>query len=721
MRASELVARMATDEKLTLVHTHYGTPIHGRPASPGAMGSAGFAPGVPRLGIPDLQETDAGLGVANPTNAPFDATALPSGVAVAATFDQDLAEMAGDVVGAEAHAMGFSVLLGGGANLVREPRGGRVFEYAGEDPLLAGTMAGATIRGAQRNGVVATLKHFALNPQENGRVLYDARLRESSARESDLLAFEMALEAGHPGAVMTGYNKVDGVYASENRHMISDILKRDWGFPGWVMSDWGATHSTVAAALAGLDQESGEENDAEVVFAERLGAAVADGSVPATRLDDMVHRILRSRIVAGQLDGPAPASPRKLLSPEMLAAHADVAQRAAEQAIVLLKNDRDLLPLRVPARVLVIGSHADFGVLSGGGSSQVVPVGALRMPGEPPGMFYGNPKLYDPSSPLDALRRDLPAAAVTYDDGSDVVRAARLAADVDVAIVFAEQWSVESRDSPDLTLPGNQNALISAIAAANAKTVVVLETGHAVTMPWLSSVSAVIEAWYPGERGGAAIAAVLYGRVDPSGRLPISFPADEAQLPRPALPRREDTRSNPDDPPGGEPFALDFDIEGADIGYKWDLRRKQTPLFPFGYGLSYARFATSGLAATLVGDWVKVTFDVANIGSRAGIDTPQVYVEAPGFTRRLAGWQRAVLAPGETRRVSLTIDPRLLARYDEAGHAWRIDEGDIVLAVRDNALAEAPTVRVHLPERSWPARHQNQTAAQPNAEPGRVP
>ena len=223
---------MTIGEKIALVHTQYGTPVHRRPAPLGSLASAGISPGIPPLNIPPLQETDAGLGVANPENEAFDATALPSALAVAATFDPRAAAASGDVVGAEARAMGFSVLLGGGADLVREPRGGRVFEYAGEDPLLAGTIAGASVGGAQQNGIVATLKHFALNPQENGRVLYAARLDEGAARESDLLAFEIALEAGRPGAVMTGYNRIDGVYASENHHLISHVLKEDRGFRG---------------------------------------------------------------------------------------------------------------------------------------------------------------------------------------------------------------------------------------------------------------------------------------------------------------------------------------------------------------------------------------------------------------------------------------------------------------------------------------------------------
>ena len=701
---------MSLDEKLTLVRTHFGVPLHGRPAPFGAIGSAGFAPGVPRLGVPALQETDAGLGIANPTDAPFDATAMPSALATASTFDPALAEDAGRAIGAEARAMGFDVLLGGGANLVREPRGGRDFEYVSEDPLLTGIMAGAAVRGIQSQGVVATLKHFALNAQENGRVLYDAHIGEAAARESDLLAFEIAVEQGCPGAVLASYNRVNGSYASENRHLLTEVLKDDWRFPGWVMSDWGATHSTVAAARAGLDQESGVEEDSEVFFGAALQSAIAGGEVDDGRLDDMVRRILRSRSVAGQLDGIPRVDATRRVSPSDLAAHAAMARRVAEQGIVLLKNDGDLLPLMGAHRVLVVGGHADLGVLSGGGSSQVVPQGSIRFEGEPARLFWGRPRLYDPSPPLAALRRALPDVDIGFADGQDIGHAADMARAADVAIVFAGQWSNESRDSPDLSLPGAQDPLIAAVAARNPRTIVVLETGHAVTMPWLAAVPAVIEAWYPGERGGDAIAAVLTGAVDPSGRLPISFPVDETQLPRPGLPRREDTTSNPDEPVRGIPFTVDYDIEGADVGYKWDLRTGATPLFPFGYGLSYTRFVIDKVAADAAGGTIDVGFDVTNIGKRAGIDTPQVFVDGDRFTRRLVGWVRADLQPGETRHFSARVDPRLLARYDVGAHAWRIAAGAYRIAVRTNALADAPTVKVSLPLHSFPARHGEATA-----------
>ncbi len=700
-RAAKLVSGMTLDEKITLVQTRFGMPLHGHPKPADALGSAGFTPAIARLGIPPLQESDAGLGVANPTNAPFDATAMPSGLALAATFDPGLAARAGAAIGAEARAMGFSVLLAGGADLTRDPRGGRDFEYASEDPLLTGTMVGAEIAGIQSNSIVATLKHFALNAQENGRVVLDARLGEAAARESDLLAFEIALEHGHPGAVMTGYNRIDGSYASQNAHLVSDVLKGDWGFGGWVMSDWGGTHSTVEAARAGLDQESGADLDPTPYFGAPLAAAVTRGEVTRSRLDDMAGRILRTRIAAGLLDDP----PKPGTAGD-LPAHAAVAREVAARGIVLLKNHDDVLPLRPDIkRLLVIGGHADVGVLSGGGSSQVVPVGSLRFPGDPPGAFYGKPKLDDPSPPLAALRRALPDASVTFLDGRDVTAAASAARAADVVIVFAEAWRNESRDADDLSLPNGQDALIARVAAANRTTVVVLETGGPVTMPWLDAVAGVVEAWYPGERGGAAIADVLAGIVDPAGRLPMTFPASEAQLPRPHGTEPASTTSNPGEPIKGAPFAVDYDIEGADVGYKWFLRTRQRPMYPFGFGLSYTRFAASNLTARDDGGTLSVSADFGNRGARGGIDVAQVYLGGPGFTRRLVGFQTVPLASGETRRVSFRVDPRLTARFDVAANNWRVAAGRYTVALRSDALADGPSVALELPARAWPARH----------------
>ena len=701
LRVSRLVSALTLDEKIDLVHARFGMPLKGMPKPAGGLDSAGFAPGVPRLRIPPLQASDAGLGIANPTNAAFDATAMPSELALAASFDRGLAERTGAAIGAEARAMGFSVLLAGGADLTRDPRGGRDFEYAGEDPLLTGTIVGAAIAGIQSNRIVSTLKHFALNAQETGRVVLDARLGEAALRESDLLAFELALERGRPGAVMTSYNRVDGIYASQNAHLIADVLKHDWGFDGWVMSDWGGTHSTATAAMAGLDQESGADLDDETFFGAPLKAAVAAGRVPMARLDDMVARQLRARIRAGTLDDP----PRPGEAGD-LAAHAALAEEVAARGIVLLKNAGAVLPLASSLkRVLVVGGHADVGVLSGGGSSQVVPKGALRFAGDPPGAFYGKPKLYDPSPPLAALRQAMPETRFDFLSGDDPALAARAAADADAVIVVADAWRNESRDASDLALPNGQDTLIARLAAANPRTIVVLETGGPVTMPWLGAVAGLIEAWYPGERGGAAIADVLTGRVDPSGRLPMTFPVAESQLPRPRGTDPATTTSNPGEPVKGGPLTIDYDIEGPDVGYKWFLRTRAAPLFPFGFGLTYTHFVVSGLAAKEAKSGLTIGCDVRNVGSRSGREVVQAYVDGPGFTRRLAGFATLELAPGKARHVSLSIDPRLLARWDGAAHGWRIAPGRYALAVRPDALAAAPGVHIELPARVWPERH----------------
>lgn len=699
-RAAAMIGSMSLEEKLGLLHTRFGVPMRGQPKPPGSLDSAGYAPGLPRLSLPPLQETDAGLGVANPVNQPFDATPLPSGLATAATFDAALAERAGAMIGGEARALGFSVLLGGGADLTRDARGGRNFEYAGEDPLLTGTMVGATIAGTQSRHIVSTLKHYALNAQENGRVMLSADIGEAASRESDLLAFEFAIERGRPGAVMTGYNRVDGTYMSENAPLLNGVLKGDWGFQGWVMSDWSATHSTEKAALAGLDQESGIDNDPKVFFGDPLKAAVVSGAVPMARLDDMVRRILRAEIAAGIVDDP-PVRGGAI----DLAADAEVAKRVAEDGIVLLKNAGGVLPLgRRTRRLLVVGGHADQGVLSGGGSSQVVPRGAIRAEGEPKGVFYGKPMVYDPSPPVPALRRDLPDAAITYLSGDDVAAAAQAARDADAVVVIAEQWLNESRDAPNLALPHGQDALIGAVAAANPSTIVVLETGGAVTMPWLGAVRAVVEAWYPGARGGEAIADVLAGRTNPSGHLPITFPAAESQLPRPRGTDPDTTLSNPGPPPKGPMFSVDYDIEGADVGYKWFLRTGRVPLFPFGYGLSYTRFAPRRVRAVVQGGIIEISFDIDNTGPRAGIATPQAYLDGASFTRRLVGFARVALKPGETRRVTLRVDPRLSARYDPKARGWHIAAGRYTVAVRPDALAPGASARVTLPARAWPAR-----------------
>jgi beta-glucosidase len=694
VRADMALRAMTLDEKIGLVHGHVAFPFRDKPKQDGAIGSAGYVTGIPRLGIPALQESDAGLGVANPGNVrPGDeATPLPSGLALAATFDAALAERAGAMIGAEARAKGFNVLLGPGVNLTREPRNGRNFEYAGEDPLLAGVIAGAATRGIQSNRIIATMKHYALNAQETNRYVLSANIDTAAARESDLLAFEIAIAQGRPHAVMCAYNRVNGDYSCENDFLLNQVLKRDWSWPGFVMSDWGAVHSTEKASLAGLDRQSGEEMDGQVFFGQPLKEAVEAGRVPLERLNDMVRRILRSMFASGIVDDPP-----KQGGFIDLGANAATAQTVAEQGLVLLRNRNGVLPLaKGLRRIVVIGAHADKGVLSGGGSSQVIPVGGIAVPGLGPRDFPG-PLVYDPSSPVKAIEETAGGARVEYDEGGDIPHAVEIAKGADAVIVFARQWMAEMIDAPDLSLPQGQDRLIEAVATANPQTMVVLETGGPVRMPWLSLTAAVIEAWYPGARGGEAIARALFGEVNPSGRLPVTFPIDESQLPRAeitATGTAENANSNGETAnKGTEERAIEVNyFEGARVGYKWFDRSGLQPLFPFGFGLSYTTFAYTNITATAVESTITVSVDVKNTGSQRGADIPQFYVRRPDdsdFPIRLVGWSKVLLDPGETRRVTLTVDRRLLGRFDTATGDWEIAPGRYAIEAGAN-VGELP-------------------------------
>ncbi len=700
-RAESLVRAMTHAEKLQLVHGLF--PPRATPAPADMIPSAGYVPGIPRLGIPTLRESDASLGVANQVEQRKGdvATALPSGLATAATFDVDLARAGGAIIGAEARAKTFNVLLAGGVNLTRDAWNGRNFEYLGEDPLLAGRMAGAAIDGVQSNHIVSTVKHFILNAQETGRAVLNARIDDTALRESDLLAFELAIRIGKPASVMCAYNRIEGDYACESHRMLTQVLRGDWRYTGWVMSDWGAVHSTVKAAVAGLDQESGQELDREIYFApERFDAAIKAGQIPAARLDEMVKRILTGVIASGLYDHPTPTTAQ----PIDYAAHAQVAQRVAEAGMVLLRNQRDVLPLAKTARkIVLIGGHADVGVLSGGGSSQVRSVGGapVEIPLTSGAAASFARVTWHASSPLQAIRAKAPQAQVTYVDGRDPAAAAAAAKGADMVVVFATQWTTEAQDVDSLALPDNQDALIAAVARANANTVVVLETGGPVLMPWLEQVPAVLQAWYPGQRGGEAIAGILFGDVNPSGRLPISFPKSAEQLPRPkpVVPPGLNVNAASDAGAGDGSTLPSWDVtysEGANVGYRWYAAQGTKPLFPFGYGLSYTPFALSAPRFS-GGARPAVTVTVGNQGARAGAVVPQLYVTDPqGGAPRLAGWKRQWLKPGQAAQVTLTADPHALARWKNG--RWTIVPGRYRLALGQDAATATFQQVVNVPE-----------------------
>ncbi len=702
-RADLVIGKMTLDEKISLLHGtgfRFGPPGSQPPTR--SLGGAGFIPGIYRLGIPDLQLSDAALGVARGNEFGRYSTLLPSGVAEASSWDLDVAREFGVLIGRELRDQGFNMTLGGGVNLDREPRNGRNFEYQGEDPVLAGTMVGAMMKAEQEQGVIGDIKHYALNDQETGRSYVDVKISKRAMRESDLLAFEIAVKESGAGAVMCSYNLVNGDYACENRYLLDDVLKKDFGFKGFVVSDWGATHSTIKAALAGLDMEQPGDG----YFGEALKKAVESGEVPMARLNDMVHRLLRTEFAVGLFDQP---EPRQV--PDIFKGF-EVSRRIAEAGSVLLKNASHQLPLNASnvKSIAIIGSHADVGVLSGGGSAQVDPPGgnAVAPPPPPSGArrSFNRGPVWFPSSPLKAIQAKVPNAKVEFNAGTDAASAAELAKTSEVAIVFVNQPTSEGRDVPSLSLPDNQDALVEAVAAANRHTIVVLETGGAVTMPWLDKVSAVLEAWYPGIKGADAIANIIFGDVNPSGKLPMTFPASEAQLPHAEIAKQPPAGPNDMKPifPGA-PFKVNtrqFEVdykEGAKVGYKWYEAQDQKPLFPFGFGLSYTSFEYSNLRV-VAGDSPSVSFTVANTGTRAGAETAEVYASLPKFAnesfKRLVAWQKVQLAPGESRQITLALNPHYLSIYNEDKNGWELLSGEYKVMVGPSSATTPLNANLHV-------------------------
>lgn len=673
-RARKLVAQMTPDEEFGLMA-----------GACDPRGHTGLVPGIARLGIPDLYLNDGPVGVHEepPTTLSQDvagtcatfqfgevgsghSTQMPAPLALAATFDEKLAYAYGAVVGDEAAKSGNQVIFGPDVNIMRDPRGGRTFEAYGEDPFLAGRMAVGWINGLQDQHVIADVKHFMANNEENGRQSSDSMVGEQAMREIYMPAFEAAVKEGQAGSVMAAYNKVNGTWMTENGPLLDGVLKNEWGFDGWVLTDYGAQHSTVAAANDGTDMELPYHQ-----FYDRrlLAAAVASGQITKATIDDHVLRIVRTMIRFGLLDH----SDWWRQAPADLAAHAAVARRVAAHSIVLLRNQGGLLPLGKRVRsIAVIGEDAAAN-RSGGGSSKIATDHSV--------------------SPLDGIKgRAGKDVKVVYDDGTDVERAAKVAAQADVALVFAYDVEGENADRRCVALEcsasdPDQDGLIDRIAAANRRTVVVLTTGAPVLTPWASKVAGIVEAWYPGEEGGAALAAVLFGDIDPGGRLPVTFPARQQDLPAqtsdqwPGKGDLGDAEQLPDNLPPPANVLPDKQIsysEGVLVGYRWYDARKLQPEFPFGFGLSYTRFRYS----RPVVEKHAVVVTITNVGKRKGSDVAQLYVgipvPAPDVTeppRQLKGFARVSLRPGQSKRVAFPLSERSFAYWDVGSHRWVARKG----------------------------------------------
>jgi beta-glucosidase len=653
-RVAQLMARMSLSDKLDLLSGLTNGPV----ATMGPVYAGQTAP-VPSLCIPALNLED---GPAGSGDGMTGVTQLPAPVALAATWDRQLAYQYGAVVGDEQRGKGASIDLGPTVNVVRDPRWGRAFETYGEDPFLQSAIGVGYIDGVQAQGVLAQVKHLAAYAEETARdsAGSDAIVSERALQEIYLPPFQAAIQQAHVGSVMCAYNEVNRVPACQNGYLLDQVLNGEFGFTGFVTSDWFATHSAAPSADAGLDMQMPDG----CYFTTGLKEGVSDGAVPMSRLNDMVKLIL-TQMFRFQLFNRAPTGgPKDTVTTP---AHAAVALKVAQDSTVLLKNSDGVLPLKPASThsIAVIGSDAGSGAYSGGGgSASVVPPYRI--------------------SPYQGIaERAGRGVDVTYNDGSQPSSAAAAARSASVAIVFADLPESEGQDLPNIDLPSQQNALIEDVAAANPRTIVVLNTGSAVTMPWISQVAGVLEAWYPGQDDGAAIAAVLFGDVDPAGKLPVTFPVSLSQEPA----------GSPADWPGvGE---QNFN-EGIFVGYRYFDEHHEAPLFPFGFGLSYTsfRFGAPRISASRKSGHLKVSAVVKNVGHRSGSDVVQLYVGDPAADGepplQLEGFRRVTLKPGRRTRVSFTLAPRNLSYWNGV---WTAARGNYQLYLGDSS--NSLPVRLH--------------------------
>jgi beta-glucosidase len=659
-RAQLLVQQMTLDEKIQEIHM-LDVKGHNREIA-----------GIERLGIPVFKLTNGPVGAGPGDSATTQpATALPSALALAASWDPSLAQTFGRLTAQEVTDRGEQLVEGPGVNIARVPQNGRNFEYFGEDPYLAGRMAVAEITAMQQHGVIAEVKHFACNNQETDRKTINEVVDERTLREIYLPAFEAAVKEGQVGAVMAAYPSVNGDFCSQNPHLLQDILRGDWGFKGFVQSDYTGTRSSVVAARAGLDLSMKADH-----YAAEMKANVLSGQVPQSIIDTMLVRRFSQMFRFGMFDQPISPHP---IAPRPIPAEQDgtIARSIAAQCAVLLKNQGGLLPLRAGAihTMAVIGPYAGTAHTGGGGSSAVKPLYTV--------------------SPVDGIRHRAGAAVtVTFNDGADPLAAAAAAKSADVVLVMVGNKDRENRDRPNLLLPDKQNELISAVADANPRTIVVLKTGGAVLMPWIEQVPAILQAWYPGEEDGNVVADVLFGDVNPSGKLPLTFPRTEADVPA----------HTPRQYPGVNGTAVYS--EKLQVGYRWYDAQNVTPLFAFGYGSSYTTFSLANLSVSPVppDGTVQVQLDVTNTGQVKGAQVVQVYVAVPSEAgeppKQLKGFAKIMLNPGETRRASINLDPRAFSIWDTNTGHWKVVPGQHEILVGDSSrnLPLHDTVTVPAPQ-----------------------
>lgn len=695
-RVASLLTELTLDEKLRL--------LHGVPDPDGV--ATGYIPPIERLDIPPLRLVDGPLGV---RAAGESATAFPASIALAASWNPQIAREQGTAMAREARAHGQDVLLAPGMNIIRTPHGGRNFEYYSEDPHLSARFGVASIEGIQSAGVIATAKHYLANNQETDRYDVSAEVSERALREVYLPAFRAAVCEAGVGSVMTAYNRVNGTHMSDHSSLLRDVLKDEYGFDGFVVSDWWGTESSIGAASAGLDVEmpgigtpyedvlSGvlpDDADPETIelpdilpamdegglFGEPLREAVETGEIDEAIIDEKVRRLLRTMDRFGILDGddrednPAAGGDDREEGVLDTSEHRRLARRIAVEGTVLLQND-GVLPLDDADSIAVIGPNADAAKLGGGGSSEVdpftqtSPLAGLRERAAEVSFERGVPSITE-SSLFDAFTPDENAADGQNDASlADAVAAAETA---DCAVVVVQDDATEGMDRDDLRLPGDQDDLVEATAAAADRTVVVLRTSGPVELPWIEDVDSVVESWYAGQTDGDALAAVLYGDADPGGRLPVTFGRRAADYPT----------SAPECFPGVDD-TVEYE-EGVFVGYRYFDREDIDPLFPFGHGLSYTTFEYGEPTIERDGDRVVLTVPVHNVGERSGTEVVQVYVRdddsaVPRPNRELSGFTKLRLDSGERQRASVPLDWDAFSHYD--GDGWTVPSGSFTLFV----------------------------------------
>lgn len=666
-RARLLLDASTLEQKMRWLNEHAAN----NPTQTTFSGGAVYPEQVPCT--PVIQYTDGPTAI---NGAGTGITAFPVQVALSATWDADLAREKGAAHGAEAFGKGRNVMLAPGLASGRDPRSGRTSEYFGEDPALAGVLAAAHIRGIQDDnyGVQAQLKHYVANEQEISRQTSSSNVDDRTLRQIYTLPFEIAIKEGDPGSVMCAFNQVNHVYSCENATILKDILKTEIGFDGWVVTDFGARHSldsSPPSLVAGLDQEL---NRPRFWTPATLNAALASGTITEDDIDEAAYRVVRAHIKHGLFDVPKPAPSAVVTTPE----HQEVALRIAQQGSVLLKND-GVLPLEDKAKTIaVIGPTASSTPTAGISAASVC---SHTAPGVP----------CSPIAPLDSIseRAAETGSTVLFDSGSDLAAAAATAETADVAIVFGYNQSGEFNDLSDLSLFRNGDALIDAVAAANPNTIVVLQTGGPVLTPWVNDVKAILEVWYAGEQMGPAIASLLWGDVNPSGKLTHTFPKSEADLP---------TAGSPTQYPGTEFLdgirQVEY-LEGMKVGYRWYENEGIAPQFPFGHGLSYTTFGYSHLQVTPRSTdgkkEIRVHFRVTNTGDRRGREIAQVYLDLPEVadepSKRLIGWELVDLEPGKHKNVIFRLSAddlenrRLLQYWDESTEEWTTPSGTYTVHV----------------------------------------